>query len=738
LVWGSQYNQRHMGNTNLRETKRNTPLRYLPRTTRHAAVLSLMVIALGVTIGGAFYWKAFSRTHEPPHGPISEKITWRVRLFARKATGGIPQLSWRELWQMARHQGGFGLEDLERGVSLDGSVRNAYDSDPDLQAASRIFNVRCAMCHGSDGAGGEHGAPPLNHAGLKHGDSDLAIYKVLRDGVPNTAMQAPSISLVQRWQLVGYVRHLQLHGTDLSPGKASLDIEVSGDRLLSAGTKTDQWLTYSGSLDGHRYTPLSQITRTNVSQLRLRWVQQFDTRLPAIEATPLVVGGVIFITEPSSDTLAVDALDAKSGDLIWRYSRSVLADVHAVFGKWNKGLAILDSNLYFASLDGYLVCINANTGKLVWETKVADPSRYYSLSMAPLIVNRSVVVGVAGGEYGIRGFLAAFDVETGKQQWQFDTIPGPGEPGHETWSGDSWRNGGGGTWVTGSYDPSLDLLYWGVGNPSPDYLGDDRLGDNLYSDSVIALRPGTGKLAWHFQFTPHDVHDWDSTQTPILADIPINGHVRKVMCWANRNGFYYVLDRATGEFLAGVPFVEQNWAKGLDSMGRPILAQAPGTPSVGRITRPGVGGGTNFQNAAFDPVRKLVFVPATETVGVYTTSLSAAREDNGQLNGSAGADIEPQIPVVRALDAATGIRKWECFLPSLDGTSYYGGLLATGGGLVFGASRGSVLALDSTTGHEIWRVFLGGDTRVAPISFTVNGRQVIAVSAGRGLFLFGL
>ena len=734
-----------MGNADLRETD-NPPLpenRSRRRATRTVVVLALAVFALGVAAAGVLYWKSFSRTNQPTRGPVSEKIFWRIGLFERKLTGGIPELSWSELWQMTRHRGGFGLQDFVQGVSLAGSIRNEYDSDSDLQAASRIFTVRCAICHGSDGVGGEHGAPPLNHAGLKHGDSDLAIYKVLRDGVPNTAMQAPSVSWVERWQLVGYVRHLQLHTVVSSAGKAPLDIEVSNERILAAGEKTDEWLTYSGSLDGHHYTPLDQITPTNVSRLRTRWVRQLDTRQLSIEATPLVVDGVIFITEPPSDTMAVDAFDTKSGDLIWRYSRSVTADVYSLYGRENRGLAILGRNLYFASLDGYLVCINANTGMLVWETKVADPSQYYSLSMAPLIANRSVVIGVAGGEYGIRGFLAAYDAETGMKQWQFDTIPGPGEPGHETWSGDSWRMGGGGTWVTGSYDPSLDLLYWGVGNPSPDFQGADRTGDNLYSDSVIALHPGTGKLAWHFQFTPHDVHDWDSSQTPILADIPINGQIRKVICWANRNGFYYVLDRVTGEFLAGAPFVEQNWAKGLDSVGRPILAETNDRPNIGRLTRPGLAGGTNFQNPAFDPLRKLVFVPATESVSVYTKSVRAVRGSNGFVGGSSGADVDPPIPVVRALDAATGTKKWERFSPPLvgDGTfSYgsYGGLLATGGGLVFGASRGSVFALDSATGHEVWRVFLGGNTHAAPISFTVDGRQVIAVFVGRGLFLFGL
>ena len=278
------------------------------------------------------------------------------------------------------------------------------------------------------------------------------------------------------------------------------------------------------------------------------------------------------------------------------------------------------STIFFGSLDGYLVAINANDGKVIWQTLVASPSDGYSITGAPLVVNRSVVVGIAGGEFGIRGFLAAYDVSTGQQQWKFETIPGPGEVGHETWENDAWRTGGGPTWNTGSYDPSTDLLYWGVGNPSPDFSGDVRPGDNLFTDSVIALHASTGKLAWYFQFTPHDEHDWDSAQTPVLADLSINGVVRKVICWPNRNGFYYVLDRVTGEFLAGVPFVEVDWAKGLTSAGRPILSDVAKVSTAGRRTRPGIDGGTNWQNPAFDPETRIDIRPCNrEQFGLHET-----------------------------------------------------------------------------------------------------------------------
>ncbi len=513
---------------------------------------------------------------------------------------------------------------------------------------------------------------------------------------------------------------------------------MSSEQIRTAGSRTDQWLTYSGSLDGRRYTPLTEITPENVSRLRVRWIRQFGTSGSKIESTPIVVGGFVFTTEPPSDVVA---LDVRSGEVRWWYRRSLPDKLPIDTSATNRGLGVLGNVLFLGSLDGVLVAINATNGSVIWQTAVVNPSDGYTMTGAPLIVNGSVVVGVSGGEYGIRGFLAAYDAETGRQQWKFNTIPGPGEFGHDTWKNDAWRTGGGPTWVTGSYDPSLDLLYWGVGNPAPGFNGDVRPGDNLFTDSVIALHASSGKLAWYFQFTPHDEHDWDATQTPILADILIKGVLRQVICVANRNGFYYVLDRTTGEFLVGVPFVEQNWAKGLDSAGRPILSSDAKVTSSGRLTRPGVGGGINWQNAAFDDKSGLVFVPATEGASVFTKSPNPRRGELGFYPGSsgaAGAADQPLEPVVRALDVATGAKKWEHFSPTWKESNGYSGLLATGGRLVFGASGGFAFAIDSATGRELWRVFLGGDTYAAPISFTLDGRQVILVSAGQGLFLFGL
>ena len=407
----------------------------------------------------------------------------------------------------------------------------------------------------------------------------------------------------------------------------------------------------------------------------------------------------------------------------------------------NRGLAVLGNVLFWGTLDGYLVALDANTGKVMWQTQVANPSDGYTMTGAPLVVNRLVVVGVAGGEFGIRGFLAAYDSETGQQVWKFFTIPGPGDPGHETWENDAWRTGGGPTWVTGSYDPSLDLLYWGVGNPAPDFSGDVRPGDNLFTNSVIALHASSGKLAWHFQFTPHDEHDWDSAQTPILADLSIDGTRHQVICWANRNGFYYVLDRATGKFLTGVPFVEQNWAKGLDAAGRPLLADSQSISSTGQLIKPGVVGGTNWQNAAYDEKRGLIFIPATEGAAVFTKSANPKRGDRGAYLGSAGCGSESTIPVVRALDAATGARRWEHFSPRIEADPSAKITVACSpqqADWFLGHRLGTYLRWIRPRDMNYGAFFLEAAPMPSPISFTVDGRQVIVVSSGRAVFMFGL
>ena len=691
---------------------------------------TVVIVAIGLTLAGSF------KLLNSQSGWTWKALSWRFHLFAGKAEGDIPDLSWHEIWFMARARGGFSLENYTNlGFSLDGAVTNPFITPEDYQAGKKTFQNRCSVCHGKEANGAV--APALNRSALRHGDSDLAMYKVMRDGIPQTGMAPVAMPPQERWQVIGYIRALQFAASSrYAQTVVPIDVQVSDEQIRAAASTQDRWLTYSGTLDGRRYTPLKEINTENVGRLRLRWIRQFGSSSTRIEATPVVVGGFIFTTDPPSDVIA---LDARSGDIRWSYKGSVPDNLPIDTFASNRGVAVLGSTLFLQKLDCVLVALNAATGNVLWQTKVCNTSDDYTMTGAPLIANGSVVIGVSGAEYGIRGFVAAYDPETGQQKWRFNAIPGPGEFGHDSWKNDAWQSGGGSTWVTGSYDPSLDLVYWGVGNPAPAFNGDVRPGDNLFTDSLLAINVSTGKLAWHFQFTPHDEHDWDATQTPILTDLMIKGTLRKVLCVPDRNGFYYVLDRATGEFLVGVPFVEVNWATGLDSAGRPILTSHNVVTSSGRLTKPGSGGGINWQNAAYDEKSGLVFVPATEGASVFTKSPQPRRGNLGFYPGSSGTAGEYDlVPVVRALDAATGAKKWEHFSPPGGKEHGYSGLLATGGHLVFGEAGGFAFALDARTGEELWRVSLGGDTSAPPISFTLDGHQVILLSAGRALFMFGL
>ncbi len=384
----------------------------------------------------------------------------------------------------------------------------------------------------------------------------------------------------------------------------SLFAQVSSERLLRAGDEPQNWLTYSGGYSSQRYTKLQQVDPTNVKNLELKWVFQAQS-LQKFESTPLVVDGIMYLTQSPNDIVA---LDAKTGRVFWIYHYVTSPASRPCCGIVNRGVAILGDALFMATVDAHLVAVDAKNGHVLWNNKLAEAAEGYAMTLAPLVVKDKVIVGVAGGEYGVRGFVAAFEARTGKEAWRFNTIPGPGEPGHETWHGDDWKHGSAAVWVTGSYDPDLNLMYWGTGNPGPDWNPEQRPGDNLYSDSVLALDPDTGKLKWYFQFSPNDAYDYDSVQVPVLADTNWNGSPQKLMLWGNRNGFFYVLDRATGKFLSGNPFVKVNWASGLDAKGRPILTpQPPGAP-----TFPGIQGGTNWYSPSYSPRTGLFYLSTWE------------------------------------------------------------------------------------------------------------------------------
>jgi alcohol dehydrogenase (cytochrome c) len=509
---------------------------------------------------------------------------------------------------------------------------------------------------------------------------------------------------------------------------ACLPGQVTHQRILNADKEPGNWLTYSGGFQGWRYSALEQITRENVNKLRVKWLYQMPTT-HTVETTPLVVDGVMYFTEPPSNVVAVDA---ETGKQFWRYRRPLPSKINACCGQVNKGVAISGDRVFVGTVDAHLVSLDARTGDVLWDVEVADYKTGHSITVAPLVVKDMIICGISGGEYGIRGFLDAYDAKTGRRIWRFWTIPGPGEPGHDTWSGNSWKTGGGPTWVTGAFDAAQNLIIWGTGNPSPDWNGDSRLGDNLYSDSAIALDADTGKLKWHFQFVPHDVHDWDAVQVPVLVDDEWQGKPRKLVYWAHRNAFYYVLDRETGKFLLGKPFATQTWAKGLDANGRPIrLPNIDPTPE-GTYVWPGVQGATNWYSPSYNPLTKLFYVSTWENRSVYRKGEQEYSPGNRYIGSVPLIDLpdEPGHGAIRALNPKTGDKVWEYKLH----TKPWAGVLSTAGKVVFGGSdEGYFFALDAETGKERWRQNLGGILRANPVTFLSRGKQMVAIAAGSSI-----
>ncbi len=509
--------------------------------------------------------------------------------------------------------------------------------------------------------------------------------------------------------------------------------QVPYDRIRRAESEPGNWLTYSGNYQGHRHSLLAQITPGNVARLKPAWVYQMRNT-NKLETSPIVLDGVLYITERPN---VVTALDGRTGRPLWSYRRALPTGIPACCGPVNRGLAILDDMLFLGTYDAHLVALDLRTGAERWDVTVADYQVSHTITVAPLAVKDKILVGIAGGDWGIRGFLDAYEAKTGKRCWRLWTVPGPGEPGNETWEGDSWKTGGATTWMTGSYDPELNLVYWGTGNPGPDYNGDVRAGDNLYSASLLAIDADSGKLRWHFQFTPHDVHDWDSNQVPVLVDGVVNGRARKLVVQANRNAFYYVLDRATGEFLSGRPYVKQTWASGLDASGRPmVLPNTEPTPE-GTLVYPGLGGGTNWFSPSYSPSTRLFYVPSQEDYGQFYYKLKAEYEP-GSIFESGGtrnlAGVEP-YGAIKALEVETGKLRWEFKLHAPSSS----GLLSTAGGLVFSGSReGWFFGLDAESGKPLWRFQTGGQIVANPVSFLVDRNQHIAIAAGQALFVFAL
>ncbi len=515
--------------------------------------------------------------------------------------------------------------------------------------------------------------------------------------------------------------------------------------VTMAAQSSGDWLTYNGNMQGHRHSPLTQITPANVKDLELQWVFQ-ALSLEKFEATPLAVDGVLYTVQAPNDVVA---LDGATGRTYWTYTYAPSPQARPCCGRVNRGLAMLGDTLFMGTIDGRLVALDARSGREIWNVPVAG-SRVeagYNFTVAPLVVKNMIIAGPAGGDFGIRGFIAAFDPATGKEKWRFYTVPGPGEPGNQTWAKDSWMHGGASVWVTGTYDPDLNLTYWGTGNPGPDWNGDNRMGDNLYADSVVALDADTGKLKWHFQFTPHDEFDYDSTQVPVLADIEWQGRPRKALLLANRNGFWYVLDRTTGEFLSGKPYTKVTWTSGLDAKGRPQHQVTP-TPE-GLVVYPHLAGGTNWYSPSYSPRTGLFYVStwqdghATFTkgpaeyvegrafIGTFPTGTTLSingTQVNRRMQGEGHGAL-------LALDPRTGEKKWEFTMSDITDA----GVLSTASDLVFSGGReGFFYALDAKTGALLWKAPVGGIVQAAPMSFAIRGRQYVAIAAGNSLYAYAL
>ncbi|MGH8303910.1 MAG: PQQ-binding-like beta-propeller repeat protein, partial [Steroidobacteraceae bacterium] len=642
-------------------------------------------------------------------------------------TGRIPDLTLGDLLAMMRPGSG----ELQLGRLLD--THNPYPviMVPPLDAAQKaagrkLYGQQCAGCHAPDGTGGP-GAPALVGRTLSHGEMPWAIYRTIRHGVPGTAMPPHPLSRQQLWELVAYVSSLRVSAASpvMAPDLAAkLDaVDVPYAELAQTEYAGNDWLTYGGSYAADRFSTLSRINTRNVSKLALRWLYPFPGNQWKIESTPLVRAGIMYVTGPAGEVMALDAL---TGAQLWEHDHpfKLIGGGEGPIGQ-NRGVALLGNRVLVATWDSTLSALSAATGKVLWETRVGPyPGTW--ISSAPIAYRDLVVVGVATPTSTGRGYLAAYDVRTGKLRWRFMTIPGPGQPGHDTWEGDSWRKGGAGPWMTGSYDPRNDVLYWGVGGARPDFDPSHRQGVNLYSDSLVAIRGTTGQLLWYFQSTPGDTHDWDAVQVPMIADRTVDGQDERRVLWANRNGFYYVIDRSTGAFVRGVPFVRQNWASGLDARGHPILAPLEGGDQ-GNVVFPSARGGTNWWPPSYDPDVGLTFIPALEQGMTFFPTRETLPSSELSF-----------YTAIRAVNAYTGKLEWEHRQRERTGDSTISGLLSTRGGLVFGAGDGQFFALDAHSGKTLWSADVGGSTYAAPVTFSVAGEQFVSVVIGRSLLTFAL
>jgi alcohol dehydrogenase (cytochrome c) len=627
------------------------------------------------------------------------------------------------------------------------------------------------VCHGADANGGEH-APSILARVQTRSAEELAT--VIREGVPQKGMPAfREIPAAEMGALTAFLKTLGAPGggrgrggfrpppvratVQLTDGKTLAGIEIgrtaremqlrtederihllrkSGERYREVTSQSD-WPSFHGQFSGNRHTALTQIDKSNVGRLGVRWVYAVPNAA-RLQGTPQVYQGVMYVTNTNS----VYALDAGSGAELWRFSRPATQGVvgNARSPGNNRSVTVAGDRVFLQTDSAHLIALNRFTGAVLWDTEMADYRQNYNATGSLLAVENLVVAGTAGGEQGVRGFLAAYDQATGKEVWRFWTIPARGEPGSETWDGIDLEHGGGPTWLTGSYDPATKTIYWPTGNAGPDFNGDNRKGDNLYTCSILAIDLTTGKLKWHYQATPHDEWDWDAVQPLVLVDAAWEGRPRKLLLQANRNGFLYVLDRVDGKLLLAKPLVKKlTWAKEIGADGRPVLVPNQ-TPAAGGATVcPSVEGATNFFSTAYNPATRLFYVNTLERCNIFTkTSTSEWRAGRGYAGGN-GRRVpdEKAQKILRAFDITTGRVAWE--LPQDGDGESWTGVLSTASGLVFyGDDGGALGAADAVTGKKLWSFPFPESLHTSPMTYEFDGKQYVAMIAGSVVYSFGL
>jgi alcohol dehydrogenase (cytochrome c) len=629
----------------------------------------------------------------------------------------------------------------------------------DADAGRKAFETRCARCHGADGNGGEMG-PPITSRLATRDDQQLAT--LIRQGLPARGMPPNPVADPEMTNLVRFLRTMRrrfgrpvvrmkvqttagatLEGLVLGEGFEDLQLRTDdkrvhllrrvGDRFREVTSETG-WPTYNGDTRGNRFTTLTQIDKTNVTRLAPKWVFTIPNS-GRLEVTPVVVDGIMYVTVPNE----CYALDAGTGRQIWHYqqarTRGLLNDAGV-----NRGVGVAGERVFMETDHAHIIALNRFSGELVWDTPIADWHQNYFATSAPLPAGNFVITGVGGGEHGANGLVAAFDQETGKEVWRFSSVPKRGEPGSETWQGKDIDHGGAPTWFTGSYDPELDLVYWPTGNPSKEYNGDHRKGDNLYSDCILALDRKTGKLKWHYQFTPHDLWDWDSTETSVLIDANWQGQPRKLMLHADRNGFFYVFDRTDGKLLLARQFLKNvTWASGIGADGRPIKLPNQEPAAGGTKVCPSQDGATNWFSPSYNPATGLYYFQTFEKCSVYQKSDGGEWEaGKSYLGGSQRTSPDPKpVRVLKALDIRTGTIVWE--LPQPGPAQSWGGTLATATGLViFGEEGGALMAADAATGKPLWSFQTNHTWKASPMTYSFDGKQYIGVAAGSNILAFGI